>query len=311
MRLSIVITHFNEPDTLRTTIDSVRENTSDFELIVVDDGSTVPDWEDAASGADIIVRHDQRIGIAPSRLDGVARASGDVLAFLDAHMWVSEGCLNLCADLALERQAIVYPCVHGPVFTHWRGHGCRLGHQQNGLWVGSWKSRPVPRDRISRCTMMIVPGYCIPRANVWPKVRWIAGQREWGAGEPTLCVQAFFADVDILHLCGPLARHLFRRKWYDEKGHKHVDRPFHSPFKATWRNHAILNRVTFEQETWEKYWIPKVFSKWHRGDDWSEFDAPTILDRHAEFQQYKKRPDEEIWRGLMGIPPYPEFTRQS
>lgn len=305
--ISIIITSYNEGDWVLRTVESVRQNTSDCEIIIVDDASTDGSCDNA--GADLVVKHAERIGIAQSRIDGVAAARGDVYAFLDAHQLLSEGCLNQCADRAREYQAIVCPCTRGPVDREWRqpgqywtGHGSMMSQQDNGLFVGRWRNYQ-PKDRLSRCSMMVVPGYCIPKA-VYPVVRWIDGLLQWGGSEPCVCVKAFFADVDILHCCGPIARHLFRGKTEDGK----IDRAFSAPFSITWRNHALTCRVCFDDKTWRDYWIPHVFAKWNKGGDWSEFDRTEILKQREEFQQWKRRPDEEFWIGLMDAKPFPSYA---
>lgn len=300
--ISVIITTFNEGEWLAKTVESVRQMTSDYELIIVDDGGTDGSCEQVTGAT--VVRHDQRIGIAASRRDGIAAAKGDCYAFLDAHQLLTEGCLNWCAEVALDRQAIVCPCTRGPKDrmqkngTVWTGHGSVMRQQPNGLFVGQWRNGQ-PRDKLSRCSMMVVPGYVIP-ASVYPKVAWLPQLRHWGGSEPCITVQAFFADVDVLHLCGPIARHLFRGK-IQEDGKTKIDRPFHPPFSATWRNHAHTARMCFDDETWTRYWWPEVFAKWaDHGNAEGEFYSPEVMAQHAKFRSYKQRPDEEFWLGLMG-----------
>lgn len=296
--VSVIITSFNEGGDPARTIASVRANTSECEIILVDDGSTDGSCDNA--DADVVVKHAERIGIAASRIDGISAASGDVFAFLDAHQYPTEGCLNVCANVAMERQAIVCPCTRGPKDrvqrdgTVWTGHGSHMGQQPNGLFVGRWRNKQ-PRDTLSRCSMMVVPGYVIPR-TIYPKLSWVPQLREWGGSEPCITVRAFFADIDVLHLCGPIARHLFRDKL--ENGA--INRPFSAPFHATWRNHAHTARLCFDDATWDQYWWGEIFSKWGTPQEHGEFHTPDVIAQHRAFLEYKQRPDEEFWRGLMG-----------
>lgn len=85
--VSVVIPLYNAEKTIQATLDSVFQQTfSDFELIVIDDGST-------DSSPEIVkVYSDKRLhlfsfansGAAAARNQGIARAQGDYIALLDA-----------------------------------------------------------------------------------------------------------------------------------------------------------------------------------------------------------------------------------
>lgn len=285
--ISVVITTYNEGDWLRTTLESIKANTSDFEVVVVDDGSTDNSCDRIVEDGlcTKLITHKKRIGIAPSRNDGVDNAKGDCFAFFDAHQKVTEGCINRCAELALERGCIVWPCVTGSEQSNWLGHGALMRQKDGrkaGLFHGRWR-RHKQLDTVSRCSTMIVPGYVIPQ-SVWPKVRLIDGLRNHGASEPALTVKAFFAEVDILHLCGPIAYHRFNSKV-----------PFPCTGKEQIRNHGLVARVCFDNDTWENYWSKTAVRK----VSMEEFNTEIVLEQHRAFQEIKKRPDEEFWRGLI------------
>ncbi|HHP7246229.1 MAG TPA: glycosyltransferase [Elainellaceae cyanobacterium] len=85
--ISVIIPMFNAENTIRETIDSVLQQTlTDFEIIVIDDGST-----DASLDA-VKHIHDSRIrvlsqpnsGAPASRNRGLAESTGEFIAFLDA-----------------------------------------------------------------------------------------------------------------------------------------------------------------------------------------------------------------------------------
>jgi len=73
--------------------------------------------------------------------------------------------------------------------------------------------------------------------------------RGWGATEAAIWVQAWCLGIEILHLCGPLARHLFRKTSH-----------FDTPQEEIWRNHAIVARTCFDDTAWRDYWLPNVFA---------------------------------------------------
>ena len=98
----------------------------------------------------------------------------------------------------------------------------------------------------------------------------------------------FFLDIDLLHLCGPTALHLFRR-----------DFPYSSSWEKTWRNHALVARVCYDERTWFEHWLPKVFSRDMTPETEALLESEGVLQEHAAFQRQKVRPDREFWRGVL------------
>lgn len=92
--ISVIIPVFNGEKTIKETIQSVLGQTfSDFEIVVIDDGSTDATLSVLAS------IHDPRLkifsypnsGVAVSRNRGFSHASGEFIAFLDADdLWVPD-----------------------------------------------------------------------------------------------------------------------------------------------------------------------------------------------------------------------------
>ena len=89
MRISIVLTTHNRPALLGESVASVLAQTSDeWELVIVDDGSSPPvNLEDVSLGDKMgrvrLVRHDQARGLSQARNTGVAAARGTIVTFLD------------------------------------------------------------------------------------------------------------------------------------------------------------------------------------------------------------------------------------
>ena len=89
--VSVIIPTYNRGWILKETIDSVlAQDFTDFELIVVDDGST-----DNTQGIldsykeDIIVLQQQNKGVSSARNRGIVSASGQFIAFLDSDdLWL-------------------------------------------------------------------------------------------------------------------------------------------------------------------------------------------------------------------------------
>lgn len=290
--LSIIITAHNEGEEVRRTLESIAANTTGhFEVVLVDDAST----DGCCDGLEMeglrVIKHTERVGIAYSRNEAATTARGDALAFLDAHQRLSSGCLNSCAESALKHQAIVWPDVRGLEDRNWTGHGAffRLC-KQRGYFVADWNRR-TPRDPVSRITTLIVPGYVMTR-EVYEKVFWIRSLRGWGASEPAVTLKAFFQDVDILHLCGHMARHFFR---------KGREIPYSASWESVWRNHALVARICFDDKTWYEHWLPNVFYKHLSSAVRYELESPAVVAEHEAFLAQKVRPDREFWRGLLRV----------
>ncbi len=88
-RISVIIPVYNAQDSIRRTIDSILGQTwPAHEIIVVDDGSTDATAERVLAYGDKVIYHLQRnSGPSVARNRGVALASGDWIAFLDADDW--------------------------------------------------------------------------------------------------------------------------------------------------------------------------------------------------------------------------------
>lgn len=290
--LSVIITAFNEGNEVRRTVESIRANTlGDYEIIVVDDGSTDGSCDGIASGGDTrVLRHRERIGVAYSRDEGSQVARGDIFAYLDGHQRVSHACLNACAELAQRQEAIVWPDVrHLRRACRGSAHGAwfRLSSQPPYI-TGAWETRR-PWGAVSRIGTLRAPGYVMSR-HTYDRVRWIRGLRSWGASEAAISLKAFFLDIDILHLCGPTVWHLFKRR------HKYAIET-----DDFWWNHALIARVCFDDRTWARYWWPSRFREHVNGCNREALSAPAILAQHEEFQKRKMRPDREFWRGILHV----------
>jgi glycosyltransferase involved in cell wall biosynthesis len=100
---SIVITTFNREDVIRRCLDScLIQSFSDFEIVVVDDGSTdrtvavMAEYDDPR--IEVIV-HESNLGISGARHTGVANAGGDWIVVVDSDWELMPDTLERLAGL--------------------------------------------------------------------------------------------------------------------------------------------------------------------------------------------------------------------
>jgi glycosyltransferase involved in cell wall biosynthesis len=92
-KVSVIIPTFNRAKTLKEAIDSVfSQRYDDFELIVVDDGSTDETRETIASYLPRLkYLYQEQSGVSAARNRGVMHARGDCFAFLDSDdLWLPD-----------------------------------------------------------------------------------------------------------------------------------------------------------------------------------------------------------------------------
>jgi glycosyltransferase involved in cell wall biosynthesis len=92
-QVSVIIPTYNRAALVPQAVASVKAQTyRDFEILVVDDGSTDDTRETLAAWREVrVLRHPCRRGVAAARNLGIAAARGEWLAFLDSDdLWLPE-----------------------------------------------------------------------------------------------------------------------------------------------------------------------------------------------------------------------------
>ena len=117
MLISVVIPLFNKADAILSAVQSVQSQTwTDWELIVVDDGSTDGGAHLVAALSDsrISLVSQANAGVSVARNTGLLRARGDWVALLDADDYWREDHLARLAELALRYpDAAMLGCSYG------------------------------------------------------------------------------------------------------------------------------------------------------------------------------------------------------
>ena len=121
-KISVIVPVYKAEDKLNRCVESVLAQTfTDFELILVDDGS--PDNcgkicdEYAAKDNRIVVIHKANGGVSAARNDGIAKASGEFIAFCDSDDYLEKDCLSTLyeyrgktnADLVMSNYRTIRP----------------------------------------------------------------------------------------------------------------------------------------------------------------------------------------------------------
>jgi len=101
-KVSVVVASYNGERTLPACLESLRrQNYPDYEIILVDDGSTDGTLRIAATHPFVRhFRHETNLGLSVARNTGIAAATGEIIAFTDADCRADEDWLRfLVADL--------------------------------------------------------------------------------------------------------------------------------------------------------------------------------------------------------------------
>lgn len=81
--VSIIIPAFNEAQTIGDVVGKIKSLYPDFEIIVIDDGSTDDTGEVAKDAGAIVYSHPYNIGNGAAIKSGIRIASGEILVFMD------------------------------------------------------------------------------------------------------------------------------------------------------------------------------------------------------------------------------------
>ncbi len=124
---SVIIPTFNRSHTLSRAINSVlNQKYKNFELIVIDDGSTDDTWDVLAKYPDIKILKQKNYGVSHARNRGINVAKGEWIAFLDSDdEWLPQK-LELQAKYIMNNPEINW--VHGEEI--WIRNGVRVNQMK-------------------------------------------------------------------------------------------------------------------------------------------------------------------------------------
>lgn len=125
--VSIIVPVYQVEKYIRQCIDSILAQTfTDFELILVDDGSKDRSGQicDEYAGMDerVKVIHQKNSGAAAARNHGIACANGNYICFVDADDWIEDTMIAECISLLKETGADILR--HGHIMELWKDGKC-------------------------------------------------------------------------------------------------------------------------------------------------------------------------------------------
>ena len=132
--VSIIVPVYQVEKYIRQCVDSILAQTfTDFELILVDDGSKDKSGQICDEYAEIDERvkviHQKNSGVATARNNGIACANGSYVCFVDADDWIEDTMIAKCISQIKEVDADILR--HGHTMELWKGEKCVNKEKRN------------------------------------------------------------------------------------------------------------------------------------------------------------------------------------
>ena len=224
LTISTIIPVYNDPEGLRTTLDSLLTHTSidhlDLEIRIVDNASTDRTPEIAADYADrhAHVHHHTESDVQSSyaaRNTGIEHATGDVCCFLDADQTVTEGWLETALQAIDERDA------------HYLAPDVRLVEPDDPTLAGRYNTRTgfpiaefLARHRYAPTSCLFVTRELLDDVGTFDERLVSGGDREFGNRVHDAGYELHYApEVVVRHPARNSMRALVKRNLRIGRGH--------------------------------------------------------------------------------------------
>lgn len=299
MKLSIIVPTFNEAKWLRRSMPAILgvRPKCEHEFIFVNDCSTDETGEVLAKFADDIqiIQPEQRIGTARSRRLGVEHAVGEVLCFIDAHVWPDPGFFDALAETALNRpKSVIVPgLVQHRLTDPWTpfpekpktNWGGGLSFTVRKFWfylsVNRHKNQHERRVGAYAC------GMTMTRRLYDYLGGWVSLPGYWSSSDAAMCIKCWLTDTPLVV---ETDAHLF----HGVKGFG----PHETPKAHEVMNRLYAARVLFAPKTFRRFWLPawkKRFGRhMDRMDYMSVLNDPAVVAEHKRFRRIIKHTDKEF-----------------
>lgn len=147
MKLSVIVTAYNEENYIKRCLDSLKHQTMNegLEFIIVDDGSTdltgsICDEYMREAPSKFKVIHHENQGQGPSRNLGIKTAQGKYIGFLDADDWVDNDMFKSMYEKAEKNDSDIVVCDVNKIFD-WENRKTSLhslSHESNNIDISEY-----------------------------------------------------------------------------------------------------------------------------------------------------------------------------
>ncbi len=210
--VSIIIPCHNEGQNLYNTITSIRETTHDidYEIIVVNDGSTDRNYKDLEKDS-IKLLNIRRSGLAKAKNFGAQHAKADVLAFMDGHMKLHHDWLPKLLDTMEKTEAgILAPAIYDMNNPESKGYGISINLDLSMAWLEKKHDSPYE--------IPIQPGALkIMKKEIFNKLgKFDSSLKQWAPVDIEISMRAWLFGYSVFIDPGVEAGHLFKSSFnYD------------------------------------------------------------------------------------------------
>lgn len=224
---SFVVGSLNEGDNLKRTIQSLQANTTgDYEIIVVDDGSTDGSSSFIEREIDdprIHLYKTERLGSANSKNFGAQKAQGEFICFLDAHVLFPKNWWEpLIHQLGKENVGIVAPALCSWENSNSKAFGMRWRNARLDMaWLPQQAQDPYPVPMLGLACMAF-------RREIFEKVGGFDhGLKSYGSTDQEVCLRTWLLGCAVYVVPQVTVSHLFRSKF---------------PYPVSWSN-TVYNKL--------------------------------------------------------------------
>ena len=204
--LSIIIPLYNCEKYIKQCLDTIfrqEMNESDFEVIVIDDGSKDSGYSLASEYAkrhqNILVVKQENQGVACARNNGLEKATGDYVTFVDADDMLVFGSLSTLIKIAVENKADIVKAAHKEVPEDAVCEDFSSSHDNSSIQIMTGEEAIV---NVTRMKEGYCWGYLISRKLITdnrlsfpPKV---AFMEDWAFITQAILKSRTFVNADVL-----------------------------------------------------------------------------------------------------------------